>query len=315
MVKCDFCNSRAVAHLAYSGKKNFCKKHFIFFFEKRAKRTIREFGLLKGVKRLGIALSGGKDSLATLYLLAQLCKQMRISLTAICIDEGVAGYRAHTIKLAKKECKKLRVPIVIRSFKKEIGFSIDDVKKKGQRSACSFCGVFRRWLLNKTARELKLDKLATGHNLDDVAQTLFMNLMRNEPMRLARFGANGGILEDDAFVDRIRPLLRTPEKESALYMLLKGVSIERPECPYSHDDFLRDSARSFLNDCEQRMPGTKFKVLNSFLSIQKELNKNFKQKNLPPLSRCPNCNEPSSQNLCKKCEMVDALRETENNRA
>lgn len=311
-MKCDSCNSRAVAHLAYSAKKNFCKKHFMIFFEKRAKRAIREFGLLHGVKRLGLALSGGKDSLATLHLLAPLCKQMRINLVAISIDEGIAGYRKHTLAVARKECRKLGVQLVTRSFKKTIGFTIDQVKKKKTNRACSFCGVFRRWLLNKTARELKLDKLATGHNLDDTAQTVLMNLMRNEPMRLARFGANGGIIEDKAFIDRIRPLIRTPEKESALYALLKGISIERPECPYAHDDVLRDSARSFLNDCEQKMPGTKFKVLNSFLSLHSQLNKNFKQKNLPPLARCSNCSEPSSQAICKKCEMVKQLKGEQN---
>lgn len=273
------------------------------------KKTIREFQLLHGAKRLGIALSGGKDSLATLYLLAPLCKQMRVPLTAILIDEGIRGYRAHTIKTAKKECKKLGVPLAVRSFKKETGFSMDEVRKKSGGSACSFCGVFRRWILNKTARELKLDKLATGHNLDDIVQTLLMNLARNEPARLARFGIGGGVIEDDAFVDRIRPLARTPEKEAALYMLLKGVSIERPECPYAHDDVMRDLARSFANDCEVKMPGTKFKLFNSFLSLQKELNEKFKQKKLS-MQKCSNCGEPSSQEKCKKCEMVEKLRET-----
>lgn len=305
-MKCDFCNSRAIAHLAYSNKKNFCRKHFIRFFEKRVKKTIREFQLLRGVKRLGIALSGGKDSLATLYLLAPLCSQMRVPLVAILIDEGIQGYRAHTIKTAKKECKKLGVKLVIKSFKKELKCTMDEVRRKSQGSACSYCGVFRRWILNKTARELKLDKIATGHNLDDICQTLFMNLARNEPARLARFGVGGGVIEDDSFVDRIRPLARTPEKEAALYALAKGLDIERPECPYSHDDVLRDLARSFLNDCEQKMPGTKFKTFNSFLSIQRELNKTFKQKKLS-MPKCQECGEPTSQEKCKKCEMLERL--------
>ena len=74
------------------------------------------------------------------------------------------------------------------TFKDEIGFTLGELVRKTRTNApCSYCGVIRRRILNKKARELKADKLAIGHTLDDTVQTVLMNLMRNEPLRLVRY--------------------------------------------------------------------------------------------------------------------------------
>ena len=92
MLPCKECGAKSSVYLAYADA-NFCAEHFGEFFRKRAYRTIREFDMLAKTKRLGIALSGGKDSTVLLTLLKPLCDQMRIELVAISIDEGIHGYR------------------------------------------------------------------------------------------------------------------------------------------------------------------------------------------------------------------------------
>ncbi|MBI4399231.1 tRNA 2-thiocytidine biosynthesis protein TtcA, partial [Candidatus Micrarchaeota archaeon] len=225
IVNCSKCKNNSILFIATSGT-NLCKSHFFEKFEKTARQTIREFGLLEKTKRLGVALSGGKDSTATLYMLHPLAQEMSIELIAITVDEGIAGYRDKSIEVASKICKDLGVEHVVKSYKDEIGFKIDDIVKIDERDpACSYCGVFRRWVLNKAAKELSLDKLALGHNLDDTSQTILMNILRNEPFRLARFGATSGIVDDESFVPRIKPLMRIPEKWVAVWALLNDLPI------------------------------------------------------------------------------------------
>ncbi|MEM3030974.1 MAG: TIGR00269 family protein [Candidatus Micrarchaeia archaeon] len=301
MPSCSFCQREACVFLAYMSR-HFCAKHFKEFFEKRVRRTIREFGMLRGVKRLGIALSGGKDSLTALHILAPMAREMRIEVHAVTIDEGIRGYRDRLVAVARQACNELDVQHHVVSCKKEVGFSIDEVVALRKReTSCSYCGVFRRWALNRKARELGLDKIATGHNLDDVAQTVLMNILRNEP-RPARFSPNGGLVEEEGFVDRIRPLFRTPEKEVALYALLKGLPVRFSECPHAHEAF-RNEVRNFLNEVEAKHPGTKFKVVNALLSARRALAGSI----AGPLERCPACGEPSSGGACRRCEMTASL--------
>lgn len=306
-VSCSKCKSRSIIYLPYAGQ-SLCKKHFLHYFEKRVKRTIGEYGMLEGVKHLGIAVSGGKDSLTMLYLLKQIAGPMRIRLTAILIDEGIKGYREKTIVDARKLCKNLKVPLRIYSFKKGVGVSMDEVmKKKNREVSCTYCGVFRRWLLNKAARELKCDRIAIGHNLDDVVQSFLMNLFRNDSFTLARFGPVGGLVDDEDFVVRIRPLYKIPEREIATYAILHGFRDDFFPCPYYEEAF-RHRIRDFINDQEARYPGTKFKLLNSYNQIRKDLIGRFEHKRKEKIAKCSKCKEPSSGAVCKRCLLLEGLK-------
>jgi uncharacterized protein (TIGR00269 family) len=179
---------------------------------------------------------------------------------------------------ARNECEKLGIEQRIFTFKELCGKSLDELveksKPKGNDYAlpCSQCGVLRRYALNKAARGCGSNKLAIGHNLDDMAQTFLMNIMRAEPSRIARM--NEPLLKDSSFVPRIRPLMLTPEKEVAIYAMLKGISLEHVECPYARFAF-RGHVRKMLNETEERYPGTKFKVMNSFLDMEGALREKY----------------------------------------
>ncbi len=136
------------------------------YIQNNAMEVIRDYQLIKPKERVAVGLSGGKDSVLTLHLLAELIEEFDIELVAVSIDEGISGYRGEGVKSARVNAAKLGIELVEGSFKKEFGFTLDQVADLYQ-SACIPCGVFRRQLLNKISYELGADKVATGHNLDD----------------------------------------------------------------------------------------------------------------------------------------------------
>jgi len=307
-VRCSFCKNRAVVYLPAS-RISLCKRHFVYRFERKVKRTIRDYHLVDGAERIGVALSGGKDSINVLYILNQILKPMRKELIAITIDEGIKGYRDKLIENSAKICKKLGIKHEVRSFKEELGITMDEIAKiprEEREITCTYCGVFRRWLINKVARELGIERIAVGHNLDDVVQSFLMNLYRNELFRLARFGPRSGIVEHEGFVERIRPLYRVLEKESALYAVLNGLKTEFEECPYVRESF-RASVRDQLNQMEDKYPGTKFKLFNSFIAVNELLKKKYEGKGLERIVECSICGEPTSGETCKKCELLEKV--------
>jgi len=294
-----------VIYLNYS-KRFLCKRHFSNHIERKVKRTIREFKMIDGAKRIGVAVSGGKDSLVTLHILNKILKNTKTELIAIIVDEGIKNYRDRLIKEAEDFCKKINVPFKIYSFKNELGITMDEIiKKKKREKSCTYCGVFRRWILNKAARELNVDRLAVGHNLDDIVQSFLMNLIRNEPFRLARFGEESGLIEDEKFVTRIRPLMKIPEKEIAIYAIVNGIKRDFFGCPYVEESF-RHIVRNFINDVEEKNPGTKFNIFQSFVLVRNLLIEKYKIE-LGEINYCKSCNEPSSKEICRRCELLKEL--------
>src|SRR3989338_7613844 len=107
-VKFNCCNEKPVISL-YSGEK-LCKNHFIEYFESKVFKTIRQFDLLDKEENIGVALSGGKDSLTILHLLKRLSEENpKIRIRAIAIDEGISGYRDKTLIAAKDFCDKNKI--------------------------------------------------------------------------------------------------------------------------------------------------------------------------------------------------------------
>jgi uncharacterized protein (TIGR00269 family) len=257
--------------------------------------------MLNKREHVSVGVSGGKDSMAILFLL----KKLGYNVSAILIDEGIRGYRDKTIVYAKRLCKKLNVPLHVFTFKKEYGKTLDSIMKK-EKFPCSYCGVLRRNLLNKAAREIHADKLVIGHNLDDEAQMVLMNLFRSEIVRLARAGPVVGVISDKKFVKKVKPLRQCSEKENVIYCLLNNIEYDDIECPFAHEA-LRNSVRDALNELEEKHPGTKIGVLHSFDRMLPFLREYFSEKETRSPNRCPQCGELTSGAICKTCEMVGSI--------
>jgi uncharacterized protein (TIGR00269 family) len=302
---CKNCIEKPVMNLT-NNNIQLCRQHFIKYFEKKVLNTIRNYKLIEKGDKVGVAVSGGKDSLTLLSLLNVLKnKTKKFQLEAIAIDEGIKGYREKTLENAKKFCKENNVKLNIFSYKDEFGDTLDNLLKKTKIRACSLCGPFRRSLLNKKSKELGFNKLATGHNLDDESQTIIMNYFRRNIETSARLGPLTGIVKDKRFVRRIKPLYLMTQKEVATYAFLKNFSSDLGRCPYSSTSY-RGDVMGMLNDFEAKYPGTKNSIITSFLELLPLLHKYYK--NYMPINNCKICNEPCSQKICQTCKIIQALR-------
>jgi len=287
------CGKKGIYFRRYSGQV-LCRHCFKKYIEKKFLETIRKKYPLKRGERIGCAISGGKDSLAMLYLLAKLREKLRLDVQAILIDEGIMGYREKGIEKAKKFCKENEVPLHIYSFKKAFGIELDEIVKASREiKPCSFCGVFRRKLLNRASNELELRRLAIGHNLDDEVQAILMNYIRGEFERLAR-----SEVEKTELVPRVKPLSEIPEKEVMIYALLKNIDFSPEECPYAELAFRR-KIRDFVNELEEAHAGIKFSIARGY----RKLVPFFKPTNYA-LKTCSICGEASAKEVCKACELL-----------
>ena len=269
-------------------------------------RTIRDHSLLDKGDHVVVAISGGKDSLSVLYVLNKIAERKRdMKLTALLIDEGIKGYRNSSIKDAKNFCKEYKIKLHIASYKDNLDKTLDELKKQFPETiACSMCGVFRRYLLNKKSRELKADKLATGHNLDDEAQSIIMNQLRHNISLSARLGPTTGVRKDPKFIPRIKPFYFLTEKEVATYAFLKNFISEFNECTYCAESH-RFEIRDMLNNLEAKHPGSKHSIVASFMEMLPLLKERFKNQEI---GSCKICKEPASSKICNACTLTQKIK-------
>ena len=286
----------------------YCKDHFLSYFETKVFKTIRKYKLYEKGDQICVAASGGKDSLALLYMTMLYCKKYDIDYYALAIDEGIKEYRDHTLSDLKIFCKQYDIPLKIVSFKKKFGASLDEVQDKAindlNKKPCTVCGIFRRTLLNRTARDMKATKLATGHNLDDESQSFFMNTLLGNMRHNASLGPVTGLNKNKKFVQRVKPLYFVLEKETRLFTFLRKFKVDFKECPNIHLSF-RAVVRDQLNQIEDKFPGAKHKIVNSFLEVLPLLKEHYRREK--PFSYCNKCGDACSGETCNSCKLEDQL--------
>jgi len=259
--------------------------------------------------KIMVAVSGGKDSVTLLHILTKIEKAFPdAALSAATVDEGIKGYRDEALKVAKKNCQKLGVEHVVTSFKETYGHELDEIvnmireeKEKGL-TPCSYCGVLRRRALNTAAREAGVDKLATAHNLDDETQTILLNIIHGDALRIAR-AKPVLTLVHPKLVQRVKPLCEVPEKEVAFYAYQRRIKFQGVPCPYAQTA-LRNDMRIMLNRMEEKHAGTKFAIFRSIERIRPALEAMAEE---AKLQNCKTCGEPTLGELCKPCQMLKEL--------
>jgi len=304
MASCQRCGKRSAVHVKYSGS-DLCAEHFAEFVEKRARKEIKLQGRLAKGSTLAVAVSGGKDSMSMLSILSGVFGPRKgMTLRVLTVDEGLRGYRSRAVKLATEYSSELGIESEVLSFRKEFGFTMDRVAGLGgEWRPCTVCGVLRRSLLNRRARELGAAKIAFGHNLDDMSQSILMNIVNGDVQRLVRLGPHPGVQE--GLVPRMLPLRTVPEEEMILYADMKGIPYLEKHCPYRPREH-RLGFLEMLNRMEAETPGTKHSVLSSYDQMIPALRKHY-----PParLNKCGKCGEPTMGKVCKACELVGRVRE------
>ncbi len=296
MIRCDRCGKRAIIFTRYSGL-HLCENHFDEFFMKRVKREIRKQVDLKKVKTLVVALSGGKDSGSALLVLKRILGKIpALKIIALSINEGISGYRGASIEAAGLLCEMLKIEHMIVSFEDVIGLTIDEVTLLNTAlTPCSYCGVWRKKCLNIAAKDMGADALVMGHNLDDMAQSILMNVFKAEVDRMLRMGPHRRIIP--GFIPRIMPFKTIPEKETFIWAELNEIPFVEDSCPNSvtaHRGLFRD----VLNMVERNTPGTRHRLLKTYETIY-AMNDN--RDLIPKLNKCTVCYEPTSGEKCQAC--------------
>ncbi|MCX8172101.1 MAG: TIGR00269 family protein [Archaeoglobaceae archaeon] len=301
-MKCSYCNKEAVYFQRYSGK-HLCRRHFVSFFERKVRGTVKKYNMISSGDRIAIALSGGKDSVTLTKVLLELYGSRRdLEFLAITVDEGIEGYRGKTIEVAKELTRSLGLEHYIVRFEDNFSAKLDEIVKVGEKLPCSYCGVFRKYLLNKSAKKLSADKLATAHNLDDESQTILMNFINADIDRLARLIPQR---DQDGLIRRIKPFMELYEREIVIYGFLNSYPLIFDECPYSNFP-VRAVVRDFIYEFEKRYPGRKISILRSLEKLSECLKITNPQIDL---KRCNICGEPTSQEFCQACKLVNELKE------
>jgi uncharacterized protein (TIGR00269 family) len=275
--------------------------HFIADVELRVADTVKTQQMIVRQDRVAVALSGGKDSTALLLLLHHLLPEWDdVRLIAITVDEGIAGYREETIQSAEQLTSRLGIEHHNISFTALFGDSLDVILTGRETQACSICGVLRKKALVVGAQLAGATKLATGHNLDDEAQSVLMNVFRGDLQRLVR---NSRLDSSGKFIPRIKPLSRISEKEIAAYLILNDAWRELPECPYTRYA-LRREVRSILSGFEYRHPGTMLHLMRSKEKIERYCKGSMISE---ALHSCHECGDPCSGDLCQVCLLRQSL--------
>ncbi|MDD1668445.1 MAG: TIGR00269 family protein [Methanomicrobiales archaeon] len=292
---CDLCDHEAV-FLDPVIPRHLCADHVMQDVEGRALSIIQGHHLISPGERVAVALSGGKDSTVLLHLLRRLLPGA--DLVAVTVDEGIEGYREATLRSAEANTGVLGIEHHILSFRDLYGQSLDELVRDQPRRACSVCGILRRKAMNTLARRVGASTLATGHNLDDEAQSVLMNWLRGDRERVLRSpGENGG----KGLIPRVKPLMEIPEKEVALYGILKGLFVELPECPYRHTA-LRGEVRTILTGLECRFPGTLRRVVEGQARLSASLPPRAGE--AMPLHPCERCGDLCVGGLCQACRLI-----------
>jgi len=299
---CIKCDREAITFIRYNGS-HLCDRHFLEFVEKRVHKEVRRQVDLNGKHRLAVALSGGKDSSVALTILRESLRGRRdLELLAILVDEGIVSYRPKTIETAEALCNLLDVELHVVRQKDVVGKTMDEIAPRCEdKTPCSYCGVIRRKCMNKLARELGADVLATGLNLDDTAQSILMNFTKGDVEKMARLGPHTRI--QAGLVPRIQPLRSIPEKESYLYAIVRDLPFSDAECPYA-EAAMRNEYRQIIDQLESNHPGTRHSIVASYDAIQPLLAEAH-----PPaeLHECE-CGEPTKNPRCKSCEMLEEVK-------
>ena len=247
---------------------------------------------------VGVAVSGGKDSLSLLHVLKQISLNHNFTLKAITIDEGIPGYRDEALELVRNFCNKIGVEHSVYSYKKLFGTTLEqslELREKEKISSCSICGILRRRAIDFGAKELGVDAVATGHNLDDFIQTFIINILSGDTNKIRWMNPE----PTDKQARRIKPFCEIYENEIVFYAFTNDIPFQSEECPHMNEG-IRTEIRNFLNSLEKNHGGIKNNMYKSILKIASTLRGETEKQ----WKTCSNCGSDCTGDTCAVCNTL-----------
>jgi uncharacterized protein (TIGR00269 family) len=311
-MKCRKCGAKAAINMRHH-KLALCKEHYLEWVPEQTERFIQKYGMFTREQRVLVAVSGGKDSLSLWDILARLGYQADGLYIGLGIDGGIR-YSDESRRLAEKFAQAHHLRLHVVDIPHEYDETIPEIAARttrGRGKPCSVCGLAKRHVMNRVAREEGYDVLVTGHNLDDEAAVLLGNTLNWATGYLLR---QSPVLEADqpGLVRKAKPLCRFYEREMAAYALLRGIEYIYEECPHAV------GAKSIyykemLNRLEEDRPGAKLSFYLSFLQAKEGgLFAQAADRQAQELHTCPTCGQPTSApGECSFCRMMNLIEITE----
>ncbi|HMK08941.1 MAG TPA: ATP-binding protein [Anaerolineales bacterium] len=308
-MKCRHCDQKAAINMRHH-KLALCRDHYLEWLPEQTERFIRKYEMFTRDDRVLVAVSGGKDSLALWDVLARLGYSADGLYIGLGIDGGI-GYSAESHRMAQAFADDRGLRLLVVDVAEVEGASIPEAARlthRGRDKPCSVCGLTKRHIMNRVARDGGYEVLATGHNLDDEAATLFGNTLTWSTGYLARQGpvlpgVPGGLAR------KVKPFCRFYERETAAYTLLRGIAYIYDECPYAAGA-TSIAHKETLTRLERERPGAKLAFYLSFLEAKRNgafpVDAGERADGLQP---CPRCGQPTSApEACAFCRTWDKVR-------
>lgn len=222
------------------------------------RKAIEDYNMIEENDKIAICLSGGKDSITMLHAFKALQRfyPKKFDIIAISINPG---FEFFDTKLLQNICDKLEIPLFIEnSHAQEIVFEI-----RKEKNPCSLCANLRRGAINSIARREGCNKIALGHNEDDVLETFLLNLL---------YTGSIGTFSPVSFMDRsgitlIRPLIYTPEKETKRFIKKINLPVMPKVCPMDGTS-KREDMKQMLFSLKKEIPMVR---ANLFGAIKRNL--------------------------------------------
>ena len=186
------------------------------------RKAIEKYNMIEENDKIARCLSGGKDSITMLHAFKALQRfyPKKFDIIAISIDPGFEFFDTDFLQ---NMCDKLEIPLFIeKSNAKEIVF---DIRK--EKNPCSLCANLRRGIINSVAIREGCNKIALGHNEDDVLETFLLNLF---------YTGSINTFSPVSYMDRskitlIRPLIYTSEKDTRRFVRKNNLEVMPKVCP------------------------------------------------------------------------------------
>jgi len=297
-VKCRKCGAPAALELRRHNAA-FCEPDFLEFFRNQVREAIRKHRMFTKDEQVLVAVSGGKDSLALWDVLIDEGYRT----TGLYLDLGIFDYSVESKARCEKFAAARSVPLIISAVAEEVGAPVPVIQSVTRRPPCSGCGLSKRYLMNRVALEHEIPVVATGHNLDDEAATLFGSVMHWQMDALPR-QSPALPSTHPKLVRRVKPLYRLSELETAAFAFMRKIDYIVEECPFAAGA-TSIAHKEILSRMEAASPGAKHNFLFGFLDRARPA---FEQAEGVALNECARCGQVTTGTICAFCKLSDQVK-------